>query len=177
MNMNGNGHGNSILSTFTERQPEIATAKVLRHARKRAQSVAATLTRKGAAAASAELINESVNVLIALCYETDGNLGRVNVDGDGKLLVPSPWGRNGRYRFGLRVTEADVLRLHCYRLQEVSTPAPLFTYDPSVRSWFLNVFDYAEYAQAVSYWKKAGMDAGTYRTLAETVRNQRTGST
>ena len=53
-------HSNGILSAFTGRKDEILSAKVLRNARQRTASVAHTLSRRGAMAAQAELVNEAV---------------------------------------------------------------------------------------------------------------------
>lgn len=158
---------------FVERKEETAAARVLRHSRRRLADVAANLSRKGEMQGRAEIINEAVSLLIQLCYEKDeGYPGPANVDpAEGRILIPVPWGRNGRYKFGLRNQEGDVLREHFKRLQEQTDPPPLFTYDPLTRSWYLNFMDYRTSAAARAYWERAEMDAATYRAIVAQVRN------
>lgn len=166
---------NGTIQSLVQQKHDVIGADILRHTRRHVTDVAKQLSNAGAAAASAEICNEAVCKLIDLCYEQDAT-GRCNIDPDGRLLVPAPWGRNGRYKYGLRATQGDVLRLHLQELQSVRRPAPLFTYDPLVYSWYCNIFDYVEKDQALRYWRTCQLDASTYAQLTETVRNRRRGS-
>ena len=167
---NGTGN-NTILSTFVERQPAIMSA-ALRAGRRRAADTSAHLSRRGAMAASAELVNTAVSRLIELAYQVDDTGLRCNVDEDGRLLMPVPWGRSYQ-RYALRATESAVLGLHVKRLWERPPVAPLFVYDVDMRAWFVNVFDYGDYAAAVAYWRRAQLGAGDYMALLREVQSKR----
>lgn len=160
-------HTNGIIPAFVGRKDEIMTATVLRSARQRAASVAHTLTRRGALAAQAELINEAMCKLIDLVFEPDTDGKPANVATDGRLLIPAPWGRAGHRLYGLRRSEGEALRLYLFRLEREGKPAPLFTYDPTVRSWYLNVYDYPKRAAALAYWQVAQLDAGRWRKCVQ----------
>lgn len=83
---------------------------------------------------------------LLLCYETD-DTGLCNVDAPtGRVLIPTPWGRLGHQRYGLRRLEADVLRAIVINWTTVHAPPPLWTYD--IRTWALNLFDYAQFEDA-----------------------------
>ena len=166
-------HANGILKTLTERTEETRTAKVLAFGRQRVASAADSLNRAGASAASAQLCNEAVAKLIALVYAAD-DTGLCNIDTEsGRLLISAPWGRNGRYDYGLRATEADALRMYMQRLLTVPRPIPLFTYDN--RNWYLNAWDYRSGAAALDYWKSMQMTGTHYKQFADTMRKKRTG--
>ncbi len=106
-------NGNGVIREFPERKEEIVTARLLRFGRQRLADVSAELSRRGAAAAKAELANEAVGKLIGLCYERDTDGQPCNVEvGTGRLLVPAPWGRRGRDYYGLRPSEGNVLRVY-----------------------------------------------------------------
>lgn len=93
-----------------------------------------------------ELMNEALARMIELLYEeADG--APVNVDAaTGRILIPVPWGRNGAPRWGVRSSEAEVLRrlmLRWSRVESAAGIAPLVVYDRSRRSWFLSRRYYA----------------------------------
>lgn len=159
-----NGHTNGIVRHFEEHQNEILTAKVLRKARARAADVSATLTRRGAAAATAELLNEAVNKLIALLYEADSDGHPANVGIDGRIEIPCPWGSVGRPLYGLRRTEGDSLRRYVQFLAGQRRPIPLFTFDNG--RWWLNVYDYPAKDQALGYWRAVAVDASIWRRFS-----------
>lgn len=159
-----NGHTNGIVRHFEEHQNEILTAKVLRKARARAADVSATLTRRGAAAATAELLNEATFKAIKMLYETDFDGIPANVDGNGKILIPLPWGSVGRPLYGLRRTEGDTLRRYLQFLAGQRRPIPLFTFDAG--RWWLNVWDYTSADKALGYWRTVAIDAAIWRRFS-----------
>ena len=154
-----------MLQEFTERKGGVVGV-ALRAGRQRAGNVAAQLSRRGRLAASAELCNEAVTQLLRLVWQADTDGYAANVDQvTGRLLVPAPWGDNGYLAYGLRSTEARALRAHMFNLQDHKPAgAPIFTYDPAARSWYINFFDHTpESSQA--YWKKWGLSDRAYREL------------
>ncbi|MBX2997777.1 MAG: hypothetical protein KF893_04650 [Caldilineaceae bacterium] len=172
-----NGTGAAYIERMViERKPDIITA-ALQAGRTRAAATAQQLTRKGAMAASAELLNECVTHLIELCYQVDGG-GLCNIDerGGGVLLIPTPWGRSYR-DWGLRRTEGDVLALVMSKLQTAAAHPPLFVYEPATRKWAVNIDDYPTKQHALSYWTKYQLDAASYRLLLTAVQDKRTNST
>lgn len=164
-------HTNGIVRSFSERLPDI-TAATLRAGRRRASDTSARLTRRGAMAAAAELVNHAVSRLIELAYEIDDTGIHANIDADGRLLIAVPWGRHYQ-RYGLRANESAVLALHVKRLYESPPVAPLFVYDDSMRSWFINVFDYGTYAAGIAYWRRAQLGSGDYLALLREVQSRR----
>lgn len=119
--------------------------------------------------ASAELANEAVTKLIELAYERD-ETGLCNVDATGVFVrFPVPWGRS-YMRYGLRSTEAAVLRLHINRLLSTASPPPLWTYDDVTRRWGVNLWDYPNLSQGLAYWKRAEISARDYKMMLQQVQ-------
>ena len=163
---------NGILKHHIERLPAITEA-VLQRGRRRAAETAVSMSQKGAMKAAADRCNAAINRLIELVFEED-EIGRCNIDADGLFnqRIASPWSTRNYGRYALMRTEADVLRLHVDRLQDVSV-APLFIYYGDLKRWGVNVEDYSDMGAAVAYWRKAKLGARDYQSLLHMVRNQR----
>ncbi len=68
-----------------------------------------------------ELMNEALCRVVALAYETDAG-GLCNLDAaTGKILFALPWGRNGASQWGLRQSEANILRQILFDWQAAGT--------------------------------------------------------
>lgn len=152
-----------MIEQFAERKEGIASS-TLRAGRQRLGNVAAALSLRGQMKARAELCNEAVGVLIKLCYQADTDGGPANVDiVTGRVLVALPWGEKGHRAYGLRSTEQRALRCYMQDLQDHKPAgAPIFTYDPLSRSWYLNYFDHNA-GSALAYWQSWGMSEKAYR--------------
>lgn len=152
-----------MIQEFAERKNGIAATN-LQAARQRVGNVAAELSLRGQMKARAELCNEAVAALIRLCYESDTDGGPANVDKvTGRILIPCPWGESGHRRYGLRSTEQRALRRYMQDLQDYKPAgAPIFTYDPTSRCWYLNFYDHKG-PGALAYWEKWGINEGAYR--------------
>lgn len=106
------------------------------------------LSKRNVAAAKAELLNEALARLTALCYDMDargkGAPPRAwNVDErTGRILVGVPMGSAGRNMYGLRRIERDVLRRVLVAHDVPSGDPPVYQYDDNERAWYLNFFDY-----------------------------------
>ena len=111
------------------------------------REVARNLSRRGLAAAKAELFNNARAALADLCMEWETADRRANVDVDGRLLVPVPWGDAGYRVWGLRVTEARILRR--IMLQRAAHAGALWYYDVDGRCWLWNLEH--RKATAISY--------------------------
>lgn len=151
------------MEQFAERKNGIA-ATALQAGRQRVGNVAGALSLRGHMKARAELCNEAVATLIRLCYEADTGGGPANVDVvTGRVLIPLPWGESGHRRYGLRSTEQRALRRYMLDLQDYKPAgAPIFTYDPTSRSWYLNFYDHKG-PGALVYWEKWAMNEKGYR--------------
>lgn len=102
------------------------------------RSVAKALSRRGLAQAKVELVNYALLTLVELLFEDDTDGRRANVDPDGRILIPLPWGRMGHKSWELRRTEANALRW--LMLQRYATQnEPLFVYDAGGRTWLVNL--------------------------------------
>jgi hypothetical protein len=156
MNLNGAIH------EFAERKEQISTAAILAYGRQRAHDAAAQLTRRGHAAASAELANEAVTKLIAILYQPDTDGLPCNFDlATGRLLVPAPWGSVGRPLYGLRRTEGDTLRRYMQFLEDQARPPRLFFFE--VGSWHVNVWDWPTATDALHYWRLVQLTVDTWK--------------
>lgn len=113
------------------------------------------LSRRNVVLAQVELVNEALSRLIELCYERiDGQL--VNVDTlTHKLLIPVPWGRRGHSQWGLRASEAVVLRSILLYRAPVSMPS-LFVYETTSKSWLIDNVTYGDESSAMAWLKRYG---------------------
>lgn len=159
-------HTNGIVKAFVDQQAEILTSRVLRKARQQAADVSASLTRRGAAQAQADLLNEAVNKLIGYLYERDTDNYPCNIDRSGKILIALPWGSVGRPMYGLRRTQGDTLRRYVQHLAGLRRPVPLFRYDDESTRWFLNWEDYPTAAAALAYWDVVAVNAAAWRRFS-----------
>ena len=130
------------------------------------REVARTLSRRGLAATKAELFNNALAALADLCMEWETNDRRANVDVDGRLLVPVPWGDSGYKVWGLRVTEARVLRR--IMLQRAAQAGALWYYDADGRCWIWNL-DHRK-ASAISYLTNHPVTASEYLSAYDAER-------
>ena len=116
------------------RTEAMSQAQPDRHAPLRA--VAENLSRRGVAAAKVELCNLALVEFTRTLFDTDADGITPNVDADGRILIPAPWGRNGGPLWGLRRTEQRALNAIMRRRSEVQN-TPLFVYDVDARAWLL----------------------------------------
>ena len=142
------------MAEFPGRKLDVLTNKIKNlDPKRRMKGAAEALSRNGVARLKAELCNEAVEALIRYVYEPDPDFGAsANVDADGQVLMPVPWGRSHQ-RWGLRRPEAEALRHHMLRLSQTADPPPLFSYDDYARRWVVNI-DYPTLAEALDYWRE-----------------------
>lgn len=142
------------------RKGAIVAAQPDRHTGLRA--VAERLDRRLVDAATIELLTEALHRLAVLCYEQDA-AGFVNVDGvTGRILIPVPWGRAGRSKWGLYPSEGDTLRSILHHRRKSNT-APLFVYNRQRRAWFVNLEHYPDRSAAFEYLKRNPISVEEYR--------------
>ena len=132
------GRMNYVVPTIPaelERSEAIAaTATPQRHTPLR--QVAQKLTRRGVMAAKAELANNALVAFVDVLFDVDADQVYSNIDPDGRVMIPSPWGRNGAAQWGLRRTEQRALSW-LLRRRCMTTDNPLFVFDVEFRQWFV----------------------------------------
>ncbi len=104
-----------------------------------------------------EIANESLCKLASILYET---IDRQPVNVDAKtyrLLVPAPWGDSGYSKWGMRSTEARILRSVLMWRAHNDPQSALFDY--ADRRWFLNATTYKSASAALAYLKEKPITA------------------
>jgi hypothetical protein len=151
---------NNHIVRVTQRKQAIAQAASERHTAVR--RAAEALSQRTIDQATAELLNEALARLCVLCYERDESGRLCNVDAaTGRVLVPLPWGKLGFAKWGLTASEGDAMR--AIMLTRQREGLPLFHFDRSRRSWFLNVAEWPDGAQVLGQMKEWEITAGEYR--------------
>ena len=168
------------LRTFARQKAEIRreSRSVYRSLHRRAASKAASLSRLAKAKMRAELCNEALSALIALAYETYADGTPANVDPKtGDLWIIVPWSSKNYATYGLKRTEADILRAYMLRLGKMAIRGgvlpPVFTYDPTSRNWALNRADYPTLEAAMTWLKRYQLTPEVLQIYLQYVRKQR----
>ncbi len=163
---------------FQQRKAAMRSRSIQRQMRQRLQSRAEELTRLGLMRASAELVNEATARLIELIYQVDADtLALANVDLETAIiLIPTPWSSHNYRAWGLRSTEAAILRRYLFDLESLAdrglADPPLFQFEPIARRWIVNR-DYRTLADALAYWRRHELRPREYADRAQTLRKQR----
>lgn len=113
------------------------------------RAVGEALSRRGLAAAKCELANAALTAFVAILFDQDADGATPNMDGDGRILIPAPFGRAGGALWKLRATEQRALNTAMRRRSEAEQ-SPLFVYDPAARAWLLGR-DYNRRSSAQAY--------------------------
>jgi hypothetical protein len=143
-----------------ERKAEISTAAPERYTALR--QAAENLSRRNVDVATCEVLNEALGRLIMLLYETDAG-GLANIDSlTGRVLIPMPNGKNGHAKWGLRSSEANVLRDILFAWQQ--EPQPLLLYDWTRHSWFVNIAEFGSIGIAKAWLRAHQVSVGLYRS-------------
>jgi hypothetical protein len=156
------GKHNSIIATVA-RKEQVSMVHPERYTV--IQRAAENLSRRNVDQAVVELFSEAMQRLTILAYEQDDH-GYCNIDPvTRRLLIPSPWGRNGHAKWGITSTESIVLRemIQQRQKQTDSRPPGLWLYDRERRAWRLNLFDYDTLADGQRYWQRSPLSVTEYR--------------
>ncbi len=172
---------NRHMTTFYARKPEVRreSRTVYRKAHQRAKSKAENLSRLAKAKATAELANEALHAVTVLAYETLSDGTPVNVDPvTGDLLIVAPWSSKRYHEYGLRRSEADVLRAYLLHLQAMAakgqTPLPpLFTFDEVGRRWAVNRADYPTFEAAEQWLARYQLTPEAWLQWRDHIRKER----
>lgn len=133
------------------------------------RSVAIQLSRRGVMQAKVELVNTALMALVEELFQEDGDGVTANVDPDGWIKMPLPWGRDGYKQWGLRVSEMRALN-HVMRTRSQMTNSPLFVYAVDFRRWYLG----AGYTRrmALVYLRQVPVSLGEWRTSWRSVSSK-----
>lgn len=94
----------------------------------------------------------------------------LNVATDGRIDVPAPWAKHTHNRWGMRRSDAELLRLLLVRAQNAhikGAPVPLVFYAPDSRRWYLNVPGYSTLGEALGYVERTLAIVWTWEALVE----------
>lgn len=166
-------HTNGLHLTL-ERKADLATARPEPRPQPRTgalEAAAITLSRRNADAATCEPLNEALGRLTDLCFEGDAGdaLALCNVDyATGRILIPLPWGRNGRAHWGLRPQEANILRQWLWDAAHSGYP-PLYWYERNRRAWFVGLGDYTDRQEAGLWLRTHQVTVRDYRAARDKV--------
>ena len=124
----------------------------------RLQAKADDLARSGLYVATAELLQTALHRLIEAAYERVGDQP-VGMDPDGRLIVTAPWSKRNHTVYGLRRSQADLLRTIITNWQAAHAAgqfkvAPIFIRDDITHKWYVNLAytDVRAAHQAVGGW-------------------------
>lgn len=119
--------------------------------RQRIQVSADQISNKARVEGELAVANEALNKLAIVLYETV-DLIPINVDSRTyKIQIAIPWGDSGYHHWGLRSTEARIVRWILMARYRRNPDQALFHFKD--RYWYLNANAYASAAQAVDYLK------------------------
>lgn len=151
-------NSNGIFAAL-DRKAAISTTTPERYTTLR--QAAEALSRRNIDQAVCEVLNEALSRLVLLLYETDGG-GLANIDSlTGRILIPLPNGKNGHAKWGLRPSEATVLRDILFGWQEESQP--LLFYEWGRHSWFVNLDQYGSIGIAKAWLRAHQVTVALYR--------------
>lgn len=163
MHLNGNG----MVKTVETGKDAILAADPAPYAVMRAATE--SLSRAVLFRAHCEVLNEAIMRYVELCYELDSAERWVNIDRTGMVLRPAPWGRLGQRAWGLRRTEANVLRAmmqsHVARHDKGREPA-LFLYGEN-RRWYVNLVDFPSERAAMDWARSHQVTVANWRYHTE----------
>jgi len=97
---------------------------------------------------------------VDVLFDVDADQVYSNIDPDGRVMIPSPWGRNGAAQWGLRRTEQRALSW-LMRRRSATSDNPLFVFDPEFRQWFVGA-DYTR-RTALAYLKAIPVTLSEFR--------------
>lgn len=124
----------TIPSELQRTEAIVATPTPERHTPLR--GVAHSLTRRGVMAAKAELANAALLSFVDVLFAVDDDQVYANIDADGRILIPAPFGRSGGRHWGLRNTEQRAFSW-LMRRRSATQEQPLFVFDAEYRQWFV----------------------------------------
>jgi hypothetical protein len=131
------------------------------------RTMAQSLSKRGVAAAKCELINAALLAFVEVLFDADPDGVTPNLDPDGRLLIPAPWGRAGGRLFALRNTEQRALN-HTMRLRSEQSAA-LFVYDVSARTWLVGR-GYTGRRPALAYLRQCPISLAEWRASWQATR-------
>lgn len=165
-----------------ERVADVGIVKPAAHLAQRVNVAAEQQTAAARAAATAALLNSTLLAFTAAVYTpAPGDTHPAGIDAqDWRLLLPAPWGNNYA-RWGLRRTEALILREYLKAWQLRPRLAPLFVFNWDTLRWHADLNAYPTFREAGAIVKEvvpavAVVDLGGKLRAKQRARNARTAS-
>lgn len=131
------------------------------------RNVAKSLSKRGVLEAKVELCNEALLSLVDVLFDVDGDGVFANIDRDGRIMVPLPWGSAGYKVWGLRQSEARALSLIMQSRSEAD--GALFVWVPDSRLWVVG----SGYTKrtATAYLRTMPITLSDFRVAYDAVRS------
>lgn len=161
------GRMNYVIPAELQRTEAIA-AKPVPERTAPLRAVAQKLSRRGAMGAKAEIANNALLAFVECLFDVDDDQVYANIDPDGRIMIPAPWGRNGAAQWGLRRTEQRALSW-LLRRRCMTTDNPLFVYDAELKNWYVG----AGYTRrtALAYLRAAPVTLSEWREAWRATRS------
>ncbi|MEZ4864142.1 MAG: hypothetical protein R3C14_22710 [Caldilineaceae bacterium] len=161
------------INQLIERTQQVRGAHVDGTVRQRMAQLAQEVSRAGDNQARVELLNESVLALASILYDTDPDGHPANVDSrTGRILPPTPWGRSGWQRWGLRRWEAEILSGILRSRAETRRHSALFDYNAEARTWHVDLGAYPTKERAFAYLSAYPISLAEWRPMADAHRER-----
>lgn len=160
------------LLEYTDRARTLATRRPGLDPKQRMAQAAESLNLAGALQAQIGVAESALVAFIQALYTLDADQRPANYDEvTGRILIPAPWGSSGWRHWGLRKTEAFVLRkVLLSRVGHRTTP-PLFGFDNDSKQWFLDTETYPDADSALRWVRDRGPGLNEWRTIVSAHRD------
>jgi len=134
-------------------------------------AAAQQLSRRGLAAAKAELVNAALLALAEHLYARDPDGAPVHYDPHtGRTGTALPWGPRGYKIWGLRSSEGKALRWIMFQRTLPTDPQPWLDWDPDSRGWVVNLRSYPSLGRAVIYLQQHPVSLAEWRAAVAVTR-------
>jgi hypothetical protein len=116
------------------------------------------------AMAKCDQLNEALLTFTKTLYKQDA------LTEDGRLLIAAPWTKTGWKQYGLLREDSNTMRaiLKARQANWTQDKRPiLYTYDNTLRSWFLNIYDWPCLEQALFWVCRSGIRVTEFLAFTE----------
>lgn len=133
--------------------------------------VAKAASRRVKAQAQAEVMNEVLGLFIESVYERDDDGRFWNVGPYGRIELPIPWGDDGRHKWNVKRTMANVIR-HAMTTYSKKNDCP-FIFDGFESRWYLDTENYPTDSHAHKWLRKRGITASMWLKIHDSWKKSR----
>ena len=132
------------------------------------RAIAQSLSKRGIAEAKTELVNAALVAFVDVLFDADPDGIMPNVDADGRVLIPCPWGKSGAVLWSLRITEGRALNVI---MRQRAHGDALFIYDADAHCWLIGR-GYSSRRVALAYLRQCPVTLAEWRAAWQVVRSE-----